>query len=246
MRVRGQGLAKKASTMSGSRPRCAPDSSAARGPCRWPGRGCPPRFRWRRRPQVEAVAHHVALHAQVIGQGHVPRAAQLLQRHVQHQRRALAQQRRGLRRPRRRIRLQRAHDVGDAGQPKKRSISARRLEAAAGGPCRRRSVSRTDSKRSPSASLPTRWELRRRARRRPARRRRIGAADQLSGQREVFAQRARAARQEPAAADVREQADVGLRHRHLRALGGDAQAGVAPWAEMPMPPPITMPSMKTT
>jgi hypothetical protein len=44
------------------------------------------------------------------------------------------------------------------------------------------------------------------------------------GQRQVFAQMARAAAQEVAAAHVREQADVGLGHGHLGALGHDAQA----------------------
>ena len=46
-----------------------------------------------------------------------------------------------------------------------------------------------------------------------------------SGQRQVFADTARAAAQEVATADVREQADAGFRHGHARALGHQAQTG---------------------
>jgi hypothetical protein len=49
----------------------------------------------------------------------------------------------------------------------------------------------------------------------------------LAGEREVFAQAARTARHEPAAAHVRKQADGRFGHGHLRALGGQAQAVVA-------------------
>ena len=43
------------------------------------------------RAQEEAVAHHVALHAQVVGQAHSAGAADLFQHHMQHQWRPFAQ-----------------------------------------------------------------------------------------------------------------------------------------------------------
>ena len=50
----------------------------------------------------------------------------------------------------------------------------------------------------------------------------------LTRQCEVLAKAARTTGEEPAAAHVGKEADRRLRHRHLRALGGDAQAVIAP------------------
>ena len=70
------------------------------------------------RAQEEAVAHHVALHAQVIGQAHVARTADLLQHHVQHEGRALAQRGRCGTRPVGIGGLQGAHDIAHGRQRK--------------------------------------------------------------------------------------------------------------------------------
>ena len=43
------------------------------------------------KPQVKAVPHHAALHAQVIGQRHAAGAADLFEHHMQHQWRTFAQ-----------------------------------------------------------------------------------------------------------------------------------------------------------
>jgi len=61
--------------------------------------------------QVKAVVHQIALHAQLVGQVHVTRTAHLLQRHVQHKRRAGAQLGRGVARPVAVDGLQRGDDV---------------------------------------------------------------------------------------------------------------------------------------
>ena len=72
------------------------------------------------RAQIKAVAHQVTLHAQVLCQGHTPSAADLLQHHMQHQRRALAQQRcHGLGPGVLAGRLQRSDDGGHIRQTKK-------------------------------------------------------------------------------------------------------------------------------
>ena len=59
----------------------------------------------------------------------------------------------------------------------------------------------------------------------------IGRAHDLAGQAEVDARLARRVRQQPGAADVGDQADAGLRHGELRALGDDAVARVAGQAD---------------
>ena len=40
---------------------------------------------------METVTHQIALHTQIIGQGHMAGAVYLLQHHMEHKRRALAQ-----------------------------------------------------------------------------------------------------------------------------------------------------------
>src|SRR4029453_3837180 len=50
----------------------------------------------------------------------------------------------------------------------------------------------------------------------------VGRAEAGAGEAEISAKAARTARQEPAAADIREEADAGLGHRELAALGDDA------------------------
>ena len=59
----------------------------------------------------------------------------------------------------------------------------------------------------------------------------VGRAHDLAGQAEVDAGFARRVRQQPGAADVGDQADAGLRHGELRALGDDAVARVAGQAD---------------
>lgn len=67
-----------------------------------------------RAPQMtgmEAMAHQVPLQAQILGQGHAPRAPHMFQHHMQHQRAAQAQCGQGLCRRVRAGRLQRLHDA---------------------------------------------------------------------------------------------------------------------------------------
>ena len=180
--------------------------------------------------QVEAVAHHVALHAQVVGQTHVARAAHLLQHHMQHQRRALAQ--RGGRGPGpfAGALLQRGDDgrhgrqgevLVDFGLTCAHLGWVRGAELAVYPLLHGSAV----GKGLGSQAVPQRRQLVRGNKAvRQVQRNRVARVNHVARQAQPFPGAARAAAEEITTAHIREQANGRFRHGHLRALGHDARA----------------------
>ena len=189
--------------------------------------------------RVEGVPHQVALHAQVAGQAQRARTAHLLQRDMQHQRAALAQGGRGAARPAVRcgVGFQSLHDGRNRGQAEVAvdlagyQRGARFGHCSAGrarrGPSRARRQDRKHIRGSPEICQARPQTSQRCGVHQAvgqARSQRLGAIQYQARQGQVFPQVPGAAAEKVAAAHVREQTDLGLRHRHPGALGHDAHA----------------------
>ena len=176
------------------------------------------------------MAHQVALHAQVFCHRHVAAAADLLEHHMQQQRRTLAQCARALLRPLAAgIGFELLHDrleafgakilLGFGARSGKGLGFGRRgvhllLQPAAYGIAIGKLLF---TQRLPDLGLAAAGQVMVTQANRDA----VRAQDVVAGQCQPFAAMARATAQEVATAHVREQADQRLGHGHARAFGQD-------------------------